>query len=382
LKILLRVARRAERLVPLIPPEGRMPRRIFLLTFLVATAALPGFLMAQDARQVGEAVAAACGVALDPASEAVLAGTVTDSVSGVPLFGARVTATWKAPGDSLSRTFEVESDPRGFFAFCKVPAGVRVTLHAVLRVVSKPVEVDIEAGMLHVEPISLRLSDPNSRGVLQGRIIDAEIRRPVPNALVRLVELDQATMTNSRGYFSFGSQPWGVFTLEVTGLGYSPSTTGVRVAGDVSNSVEILLAPDALELEGMTITGTAQSGYQIEGLIRRMSLGRGAFITREVIERRPGARVADLLLDVPAVSVRPGRGGDIDLEVRGRPCAPDVFIDGVPYRLDPVVGLDYWAGDVEAVEFYKGVEVPGEFLLLGHSTYPCAVIVIWTRKFR
>jgi hypothetical protein len=189
-------------------------------------------------------------------------------------------------------------------------------------------------------------------------------------------------MTNSRGYFSFGSQPWGIFTLEVTGLGYSPSTTAVRVAGDVANSVEILLAPDALELEGMTITGTAQSGYQIDGLIRRMSLGQGAFITREVIERRPGARVADLLLDVPAVSVRRGRGGEIDLEVRGRPCSPDVFVDGVPYRLDPSVGLDYWAGDVEAVEFYKGVEVPGEFLLLGHATYPCAVVVVWTRKFR
>jgi len=359
-----------------------MPRRIFLLISLVASTALPGFLKAQDARQVGEALAEACGVALDPAREAVLAGTVTDSVSGVPLSGASVTATWKAPGDSVSRTVEIESDPRGFFAFCKVPAGVRVTLHASLRVVSKPVEVDIEAGMLHLEPIPLRLSDPDSRGVLQGRIIDAEVRSPVPNALVRLVELDQSTMTNARGYFSFGSQPWGVFTLEVTGLGYTPSTTAVRVAGNVAQSVEILLAPDALELEGMTITGTAQTGYQIEGLIRRMSLGAGVFITREVIERRDGARVADLLRDVPSVSVRRRQYGRIDLEVRGRPCSPDVFVDGAPYRLDPSMGLDFYAGEVEAVEFYRGVEVPGEFLLLGHTTYPCAVVVIWTRKLR
>jgi hypothetical protein len=358
-----------------------MSRSLLVLGLLVP-AAFPGSSRAQDADEVGAAVAAACGVSLDPATEAVLAGTVSDSVSGVPLPGARVTLTWQDPEDSTPRTFAIDSDARGLYAFCKVPAGVRVTLHATLRVVSEPVEVDVEAGMLHVEPILLRLSDPDSRGVLQGRIIDAEIRSPVPDALVRLVELDRTTMTNSRGYFSFGSQPWGVFTLEVRGLGYAPSSTAVRVAGNLAQSVEILLAPDALELEGMTITGTAEAGQRIEGLIRRMRFGAGTFITREVIERRPAARVADLLREVPGVSVRRGLYGRISLEVRGRTCVPDVFVDGIPYRLAPELGLDFYAGEMEAVEFYKGVEVPGELLLLGHKRFPCAVVAVWTRKFR
>jgi len=206
------------------------------------------------------------------------------------------------------------------------------------------------------------------------------MRRPVADALVRLVELNLSTTTNPRGYFSFGDQPWGVYRLEVTGLGYAPLTTAVRVAGNLTQTAEILLAPDALELEGITVSGTARSGSEIEGLIRRMSFGSGAFITREVLERRPGAQVADLLREVPGVSVRRGRYGRVDLEVRGRPCLPDVFVDGVPYALDPEMGFDFHSGELEAIEFYKGVEVPGEFFRLGHTRFPCAVIVIWTRR--
>ncbi|MGW8268222.1 MAG: carboxypeptidase regulatory-like domain-containing protein [Longimicrobiales bacterium] len=358
-----------------------MGRRPLFFALLVATA-IPGAATAQDPGRIGAALEAACGVRLDPAREAVLAGIVTDSVSGVPLAGARVVARWQVPGDSIPDSAEVESDTRGFFAFCKVPAPVHMTLHAVLRVVSAPQELDTEAGMLHLAPIRLRLSDPDSKGVLQGRVADATVRSPVPNAIVRLVELDRTTLTNSRGYFSFGGQPWGLYTLEIEGLGYARLTTAVRVAGNLTQTVEILLSPDALELEGMTITGTAQAGYQIDGLIRRMSLGGGSFITRETIERRPAARVADLLREVPGVSVRRGSYGRIDLEVRGRTCNPDVFVDGVPYVVDPALGLDFYAGELEAVEVYKGVEVPGEFLMLGHTTYPCAVVVIWTRKFR
>jgi hypothetical protein len=194
------------------------------------------------------------------------------------------------------------------------------------------------------------------------------------------VELSQATTTNSRGYFSFGTQPWGVYTLETASLGYSPLTTGIRVAGNLTQNVEILLAPDALKLEGITVTATAQQGRQIDGLIRRMTLGAGNFITREIIERRPGARAADFLQEVPGISVRRGLYGQINLEVRGRECVPDVFVDGTLYALDPDLGLDFYAGELEAVEVYKGVQVPGEFLRAGRVSFPCAVIVAWTRR--
>ncbi len=356
-------------------------RRSHRVLMGAALTLLPVSLPAQDARELGAALQEACGAALDPAREGILLGTVKDSVSGVPLPGAAVRLTWHAQGDSVGSVLETETDSDGFYGFCKVPAGVQVTLAATLRVASPPVVIDVEAGMLHVEPILLALSDPRSTGVLVGRIVDPHLRRPVADAVVRLVESGQATATNSRGYFTLGSQPWGAYTLEIERLGYAPLTTAVRIAGNLTQVVELEMDPDALELEGITVrVAPRPSGLQIDGLVRRMTLGFGQFITREVIERRAGARVADLLREVPGVVVRRGLYGAIDLEVRGRGCLPDVFVDGVLYALDPTMGLDFNVGELEAVEVYKGVETPGEFLRAGRTFFPCAVVVVWTRR--
>lgn len=343
--------------------------------------ALAGGLAAQDAGRIGEALAASCGVPLDPAREGVLAGIVSDSVSQVPLPGARVTLDLREPGDTLQRRFETETDMEGFYAFCKVPAGVRATLGAELRKRARPVVLTVEAGMLHVEPLLIPLSDPTeTTGILLGRIVDAERRTPVAEAEVRLVELNQTTVSNARGYFTFGDQPWGVYTLEVSSLGYAPATTGVRVAGSLAQNLEVLLSPDALELEGITVTADARLGRHLEGMVRRMSFGAGDFITRDVLEVRPAAGIADILQEVPGMSVRRGLYGQLQMEVRGRSCVPDVWVDGALYIMDPSAGFDFFADELEAVEVYRGIQVPGEFLRPGRTAYPCATIVVWTRR--
>ncbi|HSG49013.1 MAG TPA: carboxypeptidase-like regulatory domain-containing protein, partial [Longimicrobiales bacterium] len=155
-----------------------MRRAALVLPVLWAVAAgpAPARLAAQDADRLGAALSAACGVALDPGSEGVVAGMVTDSVSQVPLPGARVTLSLRAPGELELQEFETETDGEGFYAFCKVPAGVRATLVARLRRTSSSVALDVEAGMLHVEPLQVRLSDPAGTGILVGRIIDGERR--------------------------------------------------------------------------------------------------------------------------------------------------------------------------------------------------------------
>jgi hypothetical protein len=352
-----------------------------LLLLAVLVAPFPGRLRAQDAGKLGAGLQEACGAVLDPAREGLLLGTVKDSGSAVPLPGAVVRAVWRAPADTVDTVLETRTDSDGFCGFCRIPAGVQVTLAATLRVASRPAVLDIEAGMLHVEPILLPLSDPRSTGVLLGRIIDAELRRPIADAVVRLVEAGEATTTNPRGYFTFGSQSWGAYRLEIERLGYAPLSAAVRVAGNLSQVVELEMDPDAVELEGITVRVSPRaSGLQIDGLVRRMTLGFGHFLTREVIERRPAAKVADLLREVPGMTVHRRLYGRVDLEVRGRACLPDVFVDGVPWAIDPDMGLDFNTGEIEALEVYRGVETPGEFLRAGRTLFPCAVVVVWTRR--
>ncbi len=343
------------------------------------TLAPPPGLLAQDASAIGQAIATTCGTLPDPETEAVVAGTVVDSVSGVALPRADVRIAWEV--DGVLDTAGVATDADGFFAFCNVPAGGEVELLAHLRVWSSPVTLDVDPGMLHVQQLLLPLSDPTQPGELVGRIFDATTRKPISGADVALKETGRRTVTNKHGYFSLGALPWGIYTLDVKNLGYGERTLAVRVAGDLTQIAEIALSGEALELEGLNVTVQRRAALlDIDGLIRRMSVGFGTVLTRDVMERRPNARVTDLLREVPGVQVNT-RGYATTVEVRGRSCTPNVFVDGFPRMWDPSEGLDFFlSSEIEAVEVYKGLaEIPGEFVMPGQMN-PCMAIAVWTRR--
>ncbi|HSG08197.1 MAG TPA: carboxypeptidase regulatory-like domain-containing protein [Longimicrobiales bacterium] len=333
----------------------------------------------QAASALGEAIRAACGTAPEEMVPAVVAGTVTDSVSGVPLPQARVRMEWQSD-DAAPEFADTRADERGYFQFCYAPAGETVVLIATLRVASAPVSVDVEPNMLHVERLYLTLSDPDEPGLLAGRVIDAESRRPVANAEVRLVEREGArTLTTSGGYFSLGMQPWGIYTVSVSALGYMERSAPVRIQGGLTGAVEIPVSTKPIPIAGVEVTVRGQSRRNtMDDLVSRMRLGFGSFVTRDMIERRPSARAVDFLRDAPGVQVR-FNGLVPSLEVRGRPCAPDVYIDGDYWSNDIDFALTgFYSEEIEAMEIYRGFsEIPGQFIRSGVP--PCAVISIWTR---
>lgn len=331
------------------------------------------------ASALGAAIRAACGPMPDGGPPAVVAGTVSDSASRVPLGRARVRMEWQSAGDPQVSALETETDSRGYYQFCGAPAGEEIVLVADLRGPSAPVSLEVEPGTLHVQHLVLALSDPSRPGILVGRVIDAGSRRPVANAEVELLEREGTrTLTNPAGYFSFGTQPWGVYRVSVRALGYEDRTAPVRIQGGVAEAVEIAVSTEPIPIAGVEVTVQGHMGrHNLDEMVRRMRLGFGSFVTRDRIERRPSARVLDLLRETPGLSVR-FSGATPVFEVRGRSCSPDVYVDGVlwPFGVDYAVDLP--ASEIEAIEVYKGfAEVPGIFWRL--RTAPCAVIVVWTR---
>lgn len=360
---------------------SRMSRSSFLTALAVCLLPLAPThpLAAQESSALGAAIARVCGLVVDPATQGVLAGVVTDSLSGIPLRGARAKIAWQAPGDAVARTAEVVADKDGLFAFCAVPADVVVLLSATLGKTSPAVAVPIEAGMLHIEPIRLALSNPGKTGVLVGRVVDAESRSPVDGVAVRLKEAETTVITNERGYFSLGERAAGAHYLELERLGYTRREVPVLVAGDLTQAVEIELSQQAVELEGISVSVAPRRVRQdLEGLIRRMKLGFGTFLTRETLERRGEIPLAEHLREVPGVLIFRD-GARAYMEVRGQSCTPDVYMDGQHYPLDPAAGLNEMFGrPLEAIEVFKGTETPPEFIRPGFR-YPCAVILVWSR---
>jgi len=351
-----------------------------LSTLLLALVLVPGTLLAQQADQVGRAIVQTCGTSVDPATEGVLAGTVTDSITGVALPNARVSIVFQAGDNPSASKTEVNTDKDGFYAFCGVPGNTLLLLSANLRITSAPRSVIVEPGTLQVEKLVLSVSDPKKPGSIIGRVLDKASRAPLDGAVVRIEELKKQTLTNDRGYFSFGEQPFGTYSLQVEHLGYADADVPIHVAGNLTQIAEVELVGTPIEIPGLSVTITAPRVHRdIEGLMHRMNMGFGTFITRETLEKRPDARLGEYLREVPGILVfAPGTGHSASLEVRGQSCDPEVYLDGLHVPLDPSVGVNEFRGEeFEAIEVYRGSETPAEYLRAG-GAYPCAAILLWT----
>lgn len=338
-------------------------------------------LQAQEPEVIGAAIAAACQGVPSPEIHSVLAGTVADSVSGVALSNALVSVVWTEEGQE--RFSETTTDIRGFFAFCGIPGDVEVEIRATLRVEGRPETVRTEAGMLHLVPLLLSLSDPTQPGLLMGRVIDADTRAPVIGASVFLMdeEARASALTNEHGYFSLGSHPWGIYSIRINHVAYGSRTAAVRVQGDMTEALEIEVSLTPIQLEELVVRATSRlKSWDMDGLVRRMDAGWGWFVTRDRIEKMPAGRLQDFVRDVPGVRFLHS-GPGTTMIVRGKICAPLLFVDGMPWVFELEFALkEFLADELEAVEVFRGyLEIPGEFRT---TSDPCAVIAIWTRKVK
>ncbi len=339
-------------------------------------------LQAQDRDQVGLAIAQACGQ-LDESSQGVLAGTVRDTQTGVPLDGAAVVILWQEPGRPAPASETLRADGEGFFLFCGAPHGraLEVSAEALGRR-SESRTIEIEAGTLVIEHIQLPVSDPEAPGFVTGTVVDVGTKGGIFGVEVRVRETDVRTLTNDRGLFVLERMPYGIYVLELTHIAYQDREIPLRVAGGLTQNVRVEMSEEAMEIEGLTVSVEPRQFYNaMDGFVRRMEVGFGDFLTRVEIERSGASRLPELLVGVAGVRLAEnGRA----LVIRGRPCTPMVFLDGRQYRLDDDLGLnDILAFDIEALEFYKGTAgIPAEFNFSTNGQTGCGAVVVWTRRGR
>jgi len=121
-------------------------------------------------------------------------------------------------------------------------------------------------------------------GVVNGLVADPQ-QRPVPQAIVTLRgDLsnwhDQA-QTDADGHFSFPAVPAGAYTVAVTKSGFQTREQHVVVRSSTTSSLTIGLAVGTVS-ETVTVTAA-------EGTINTRSATTESLVTRDDIERTPGA---------------------------------------------------------------------------------------------
>lgn len=249
---------------------------------------------------------------------------------------------------------------------------------------------------------------------ISGRVLDDLTHAAVPSATVTLMTESgrrvARVVADGSGYFVVEARGRGFYRLHAQRIGYTGVTTPrFEVEANAGVEVEIRLKVDAVLLTPLEIVGRTQAERNptLAGFYYRKQRGMGHFITRDEIRDRNAQHVADLLLTVPGVRMRPGRRGGGWMIYMGRAiagadgaCPSQVFVDGILMnrrirRVRPGVGAspaarsfdedtDFTLDEIvsptilEGIEVYSGISsVPAEFV---NADSRCGVVLIWTRR--
>jgi TonB-dependent starch-binding outer membrane protein SusC len=243
--------------------------------------------------------------------------------------------------------------------------------------------------------------------VLTGTVTDAESRTPLPNVAVQLrtagsITPAASTVTDEAGRFTLRARVnAGSYTVSFSQIGRGTVSRTLTLGANRSVAVDaVALAPAALQLEELVVTGT---GAPVE---RRQVGNTVASVTGEEITRAPAATSTDQALQgkvagalISESSGQPGGGVSIRLRGTGTVLGnaePLIVVDGViiDNNNEALVGLganatrgstamtnrlaDISPDDIERVEVLKGAAAAAQYGSRANS----GVIQIFTRRGR
>lgn len=214
---------------------------------------------------------------------------------------------------------------------------------------------------------------------LAGYVRD-ELGHPIPLATVLAEGTKLTTTTDDSGYFRLRDVPAGPETFTAMRIGYSPVSFEVTLPADSAVNTEIRLHA-TVSLNKMTITDKARPAALTKvGFTERQTIGRGYFITPDVIEKAP---ISDspgaMLREIPGLQVTCPRRQGGGCDVRTTSGCMSLWIDGA---LDPagVSDLDDTVGrsGLMAMEVYpRSSQVPARYQRNAQGV-SCAALLVWT----
>jgi hypothetical protein len=350
---------------------------------------------------------AACRKArLDPPG--IVVGTVSLPSEGARPHDMKVLAEWiETTGqpvvpamrvDRQSRWLQTTVDSAGGFRLCGLPIDTDVTIRAESdSFASNTVEARIAPGSRFARAALLLTRGASRAAVFAGRVADSS-GHPIGNAEVSLPELSKGALSNDAGEFRLANIPAGTHRIHVRRLGYGPLDTVVAFRPNQVVDRHIILG-DVVALDSVRVTAEATALPLSFEEHRRTGLG--TFMTREQLAPRDGAKLAEVLSELPSASVYRGsrgaatvgsirrapslqRGAEIidSLPGIGAKCVAKVYVDGhlmnpgstaEPFNVNTVS-----PERIEAIEWYAGPsQTPWRYSNLNSV---CGVLVIWLRR--
>lgn len=189
-----------------------------------------------------------------------------------------------------------------------------------------------------------------------GTVRDAETLMPLEGANVTIVGTTMGTVTNAAGEFVLKKIPAGEHELRISYVGYVTVTRTVSVAGGGVTSLAILLTPEPIRGQPVTVTAT-------RGRERETPATFSTLEQRDLRERYTIQDIPVLLSELPSSTYYSESGNGIGytyLTIRGfDPRRVAVMVNGIPQN-DPEDHNVYWldmpdlAASLEDIQVQRG----------------------------
>ena len=317
---------------------------------------------------------------------AAVAGVVRDSLTGVPMPRAFVTAQpiTRMPG---FQPVEVRTDDAGYFRICSLRGDMDHRLQARFGQSSgRSVELYVPAGSARLQDLDLLMS---AEGTLAGYVRDYATGDAIQGAVVSVVGTNSSTLTDLTGRFLLDDLPPGRHLVNTNHIAFEERTDSVTVFSEETVDIEVRMATEALEVEGLVVTARTRFG--------RTSLAgdskRADFITREEIEvMLPRVtQTADILrsMNAPGMRIRevyqvdqltgvmvPGLCIEVSRRAGGDGCVPAaVALNGVIVPTPDAVIRDLDPNIIDRIEILSPVDAQFQFGSIAGN----GAIAIYTR---
>ena len=173
------------------------------------------------------------------------------------------------------------------------------------------------------------MSSAIAQGTLIGVVSDSLSGFDLPGANILLKGTAMGASTDLNGEYRISGIPAGSYEVNITYIGYQTKNANINIANGETKVLSVLLYPEAIE--GEVITVTAQARGQQQAINQQLASDKIANIVSEQrIQELPDFNAAAAISRLPGISTTKSSGEDNKVVIRGlSPKYNSIEVDGV-----------------------------------------------------
>ncbi len=138
----------------------------------------------------------------------------------------------------------------------------------------------------------------NELGTLEGIVLDGVNDLPLPNAVVKLFEIDKYDVSDKNGIFEFKLIPFGNYNVEVSFVGYKTEKTLININKELNKGLIIHLFNLPIETSTIVVTGS-HTTTKFDDMNEFINVLKGKELQREI-----GLTLASTLKNETGLAIR------------------------------------------------------------------------------